>query len=79
LSSAPAATHAFTSDVACAFEVGPPGGIGPPLHEKRDATVDCVPLMNEYEEMKLYAVDADVTLAWQDPQLPMVPGARYCE
>jgi hypothetical protein len=54
-----------------------PGGIDPPLHAKRDGSVDCVPLMYEYEETKAYALGADVTVAWQEPQRPTVPDARY--
>jgi hypothetical protein len=33
---APAATHASTSAVACAFDEGPLGGIGPPNHDRID-------------------------------------------
>ncbi len=36
MSSAPAAAHALTSDVACASEVVPPGGIEPPNHESTE-------------------------------------------
>jgi hypothetical protein len=49
--------------------------MGPPLHVNSDGSVDCVPLMNEYDEMKAYASAADA-MEWQLPQWPTVPGPR---
>jgi hypothetical protein len=43
LSNAPAATHACTAAVACAFDEGPPGGMEPPIQLKSEERFDCVP------------------------------------